>query len=75
MFVQVVVKIDSRNFVLWQLVPEKLDLPITYATYSCDGKLIYVSCKSGCIKVLAAATLDLQCQINLTAYAQPSTTR
>ncbi|KAJ4707877.1 Topless-related protein 4 [Melia azedarach] len=63
----------TLNHIL-QLVPEKLDLPITYATYSCDGKLIYVSCKSGCIKVLAAATLDLQCQINLTAYAQPSTT-
>ncbi|GAY45846.1 hypothetical protein CUMW_092520 [Citrus unshiu] len=56
-----------------QLVPDKMDLPITYATYSCDGKCIYVSCKSGHVKVFDTSTLELRCQINLTAYAQPGT--
>ncbi|KAJ0090216.1 hypothetical protein Patl1_12472 [Pistacia atlantica] len=57
-----------------QLVPKEVDLPITFATYSSDGKAIYVSCKSGCVKVFATKTLELRCQINLTAYAQLSST-
>ncbi|KAK0571743.1 hypothetical protein LWI29_020851 [Acer saccharum] len=55
-----------------QLVLDESDLPITCATYSCDGKSIYVGCKSGCIKVFDATSLNLRCQINLTAYAQPT---
>ncbi|XWS24828.1 hypothetical protein CRYUN_Cryun27aG0018300 [Craigia yunnanensis] len=60
------------NHVL-QWVPMESDLPITSATYSSNGQLIYVSFKTGCIKVLVSATLDVRCQINLTAYAQPCT--
>ncbi|KAL5853214.1 hypothetical protein ACOSQ3_008332 [Xanthoceras sorbifolium] len=56
-----------------QLVLDNSDLPISCGTYSCDGKSIYVGCKSGCIKVFDSGALDLRCQINLTAYAQPTT--
>ncbi|KAK7834578.1 topless-related protein 4 [Quercus suber] len=54
-----------------QWVPQESDLPITYATYSCDGQSIFVSFKNGCIKVLVAATLYLRCRINVTAYIPP----
>lgn len=56
---------------LMQWGPQESDLPITYATYSCDGQSIYVSLKDGCIKVLVTATLDLRCRINITAYMPP----
>ncbi|XVF63282.1 hypothetical protein PTKIN_Ptkin09bG0075400 [Pterospermum kingtungense] len=59
------------NHVL-QWVPSVSDLPITSATYSSNGQLIYVSFKTGCIKVLVSTTLDVRCHINPTAYAQPN---
>lgn len=71
---------DERNIHIYeaptlnhhkQWVPQESDLPITYATYSCDGQSIYISFKNGCVKVLVTTTLVLRCQINLTAYTQP----
>lgn len=55
-----------------QSAPPESDLPITYATYSCDGESIFASFKSGCVKILSSETLDVRCRITLTAYAQPN---
>ncbi|GAV85706.1 hypothetical protein CFOL_v3_29140 [Cephalotus follicularis] len=55
-----------------QWVPQESDIPITYATYSCDCQSVYVSLRNGCIKVLDNPTFNLRCQINLTAYALTS---
>ncbi|GKV02398.1 hypothetical protein SLEP1_g14836 [Rubroshorea leprosula] len=55
---------------LKQWVPIESDIPITFATYSCNCQTIYVSCKTGCIKVLVSKTLTIRCRINVTAYAQ-----
>ncbi|OMO92740.1 hypothetical protein CCACVL1_06763 [Corchorus capsularis] len=56
-----------------QWVPTEAERPITSATYSSDGQSIYVSFKTGCIKVLVSTTLRVRCQINKTAYSQPCT--
>ncbi|CAA3006574.1 topless-related 4-like [Olea europaea subsp. europaea] len=54
--------------------PLKASVSITYATYSCDSKSIYVSFKCGSISVLTAASLRLRCRINPSLYllANPS---
>ncbi|KAF7830302.1 topless-related protein 4 [Senna tora] len=55
-----------------QSVPLESDLPITHATYSCDGQSIFISFKNGCVKIVSSKTLEVRCRINLTAYAQPN---
>ncbi|KAI4316334.1 hypothetical protein L6164_024322 [Bauhinia variegata] len=67
-----VYKAPELNHIM-QSIPPESDLPITYATYSCDGQSIFASFKNGCIKVISNETFETTCRINLTAYTQPVT--
>ncbi|KAJ7958799.1 Topless-related protein [Quillaja saponaria] len=42
--------------------------PITHAVFSCDSELVYSSFLDGVVRIFATSTLQLQCQINPTAY-------
>ncbi|KAI4379481.1 hypothetical protein MLD38_005772 [Melastoma candidum] len=53
---------------LKQWVTREASGPITHATYSCDGQLIYVSFEDGSVGVLTASTLRFRCRINPAAY-------
>ncbi|XP_057856327.1 protein TPR3 isoform X1 [Cryptomeria japonica] len=59
----------SKLECLKQWVPrESLSAPISYATYSCDSQLIYVSFFDGAVGVFHAASLRLRCRIGPSAY-------
>ncbi|KAI4376676.1 hypothetical protein MLD38_014413 [Melastoma candidum] len=53
---------------LKQWVTREASGPITHATYSCDGQLIYVSFEDGSVGVLTTSTLRFRCRINPAAY-------
>ncbi|XP_048134056.1 protein TOPLESS-like [Rhodamnia argentea] len=57
---------------LQQWVTREASGPITDATYSCNGRSIYVSFKDGSIGVLTASALSLRCRINPAAYIPPN---
>ncbi|KAK3211756.1 hypothetical protein Dsin_016462 [Dipteronia sinensis] len=46
--------------------------PISHATFSGDSQLVYASFLDGALRVFTAPNLQLQCQINPSAYLQPS---
>ncbi|CAA3006575.1 topless-related protein 4-like isoform X2 [Olea europaea var. sylvestris] len=56
-----------KRHMKWVL-PLQASGSITYATYSCDSKSIYVSFECGRISVLSASSLDLRCRINPSLY-------
>ncbi|XP_021887756.1 protein TPR3-like [Carica papaya] len=51
-----------------QWIIEESSPLITYATFSCDGELIYCSFRDGIIRVFGMPSLNLRCQINPSAY-------
>ncbi|KAK3211766.1 hypothetical protein Dsin_016472 [Dipteronia sinensis] len=46
--------------------------PIVHATFSGDSQLVYASFRDGALRIFTASNLQLQCQINPSAYLQPS---
>ncbi|XVE53582.1 hypothetical protein DITRI_Ditri03aG0014200 [Diplodiscus trichospermus] len=42
--------------------------PISHATFSCDSQLVYSCFLDGTVHIFSASNLQLQCQINRTAY-------
>ncbi|KAF3447082.1 hypothetical protein FNV43_RR12262 [Rhamnella rubrinervis] len=42
--------------------------PISHATFSCDSQLVFASFFDGIIRIFGASNLQIQCQINPTAY-------
>ncbi|KAK8697340.1 hypothetical protein V6N13_113492 [Hibiscus sabdariffa] len=57
---------------LKQWVPREASGSITYATYSCDSHLIYVSFEDGGVGILTASTLRLSCRISPAAFFRPN---
>ncbi|KAK0572056.1 hypothetical protein LWI29_025480 [Acer saccharum] len=45
--------------------------PISHATFSGDSQLVYASFLDGALRIFTAPNLQLQCQINPSAYLQP----
>ncbi|CAI9782455.1 unnamed protein product [Fraxinus pennsylvanica] len=70
----VIYEVEAANLDWRAKWPLQASVPITYATYSCDSKSIYVSFICGSISVLTAASLRLRCRINPSLYlpANPS---
>ncbi|XVF35630.1 hypothetical protein REPUB_Repub18cG0162700 [Reevesia pubescens] len=60
---------DIRNLeLLMQWAAGKASAPISHATLSCDSQLVYSSFLDGTVRIFRASNLQLQCQINPTAY-------
>ncbi|XP_062163072.1 topless-related protein 1-like isoform X2 [Alnus glutinosa] len=51
-----------------QWIVKESSAPISHAIFSCDSQLIYASFLDGTVRVFGALNLQLQCQINPTAY-------
>ncbi|KAG6706553.1 hypothetical protein I3842_07G227200 [Carya illinoinensis] len=51
-----------------QWIVKESSAPICHAIFSCDSQLIYASYLDGTVRVFGASNLQLQCQINPTAY-------
>lgn len=52
----------------FQWIVKESSAPISHAIFSCDSQLIYASFLDGTVRVFGALNLQLQCQINPTAY-------
>ncbi|KAE8056337.1 hypothetical protein FH972_013118 [Carpinus fangiana] len=55
-----------------QWIVKESSAPISHAIFSCDSQLIYASFFDGTVRVFCASNLQLQCQINPTAYVNVS---
>lgn len=53
---------------LKQWVVKESSAPVSHATFSCDSQLIYASFLDGTVRVFGVSNLQLQCQINPSAY-------
>ncbi|XP_021275783.1 topless-related protein 1-like isoform X1 [Herrania umbratica] len=51
-----------------QFVAIEVPSAISHATFSCDGQLVYCSLLDGTVRIFGAPNLEIQCQINPTAY-------
>ncbi|KAH8482795.1 hypothetical protein H0E87_030034 [Populus deltoides] len=55
-----------------QWIPGDFAAPISHATFSCDGQMVYASFLDGLVSIFDASDFQLYCQINPTAYLFPT---
>ncbi|KAG2700213.1 hypothetical protein I3760_07G221600 [Carya illinoinensis] len=51
-----------------QWVPGEFSAPISDATFSCDGQMVYATFVDGRVAIFDASNLELRCRVNPTAY-------
>ncbi|KAJ4707843.1 Protein TOPLESS [Melia azedarach] len=62
----------TRPESLKQWVVGESSAPISCATFSCDGQLVYSCFVDGTIRLFNGLNLELRCQINSSAYIPPN---
>ncbi|KAJ6915204.1 topless-related protein 1 isoform X3 [Populus alba x Populus x berolinensis] len=55
-----------------QWSPGDFGAPISHATFSCDGQMVYASFEDGLVSIFDASDFQLYCRINPTAYLSPT---
>ncbi|CAK7353790.1 unnamed protein product [Dovyalis caffra] len=64
---------DARNLeCVKQWIAGDYGAPISHATFSCDGQMVYTSFEDGLVSIFDASDFQLYCQINPTAYLSPT---
>ncbi|XP_062098060.1 topless-related protein 1-like [Humulus lupulus] len=64
----------SKLECIQQWVAGESSSPISHGTFSCDNQLVLTCFLNGAIRIFTASTLQLQCQINPTAYLPANVT-